>query len=123
MSNRYFNDLPLQLDQKNQARRHLYRIKNQVSSAIHSTKKVYSKLRLLLCIGSESEPISLNESMELIDHKKSSDIEPADNAPVNTILSQTIVDEDKDQKPTDDIQSIADERNSESKSEIEKKNE
>lgn len=80
-------------------------------------------LRFLLCIGSESEPISLNESMELIDHKKSSDKQPVDHAPENAILSQSIVEEDKDQKPTDDIQPIADERNIESKSEIEKKNE
>lgn len=80
-------------------------------------------LRFLFVIGSESEPISLNESVELIDHKKSSDKQRVDQPAVNPILSQTIVDDDKDQKQTDDIESIADERNSEAKSNIEKKNE
>lgn len=80
-------------------------------------------LRILLRIGSESEPISLNESMELIDHRKSSDKKPVDQAAVNPVLSPTVVDDDKDQKQSDDIQSIADERNSEAKSDIEKKNE
>lgn len=78
-----------------------------------------------LYAGSESEPISVSESMELIDHEKTSDKQHVDQAPVDANISQTVVDDgvDKDQKQIDEIQSNADELNSEPKGDIEKKNE
>lgn len=63
--------------------------------------------------------------MELIDHEKSSDKQQLDQAPADANISQTIVDDgvDKDQKQIDEIQSNADELNSEPKGDIEKKTE
>lgn len=81
---------------------------------------------MIYFVGSESEPISVNESMELMDHKESSDNkQQSDTAPERPIISQTHVDDDDIQpEQTNEIESIADETvNSEPKSEMEKKNE
>lgn len=78
---------------------------------------------LLYILGSESEPISVSESMELNDSKKYSDKQQIDQMPEHSIMSQGIGVDAIDQKETEEIQSIGDDASSEPKSETEKKNE